>query len=130
MLHNKRAAALVKMRRVQQTLSAIGTADEHFAHLTPDNEPPCMAFYTTARHAQLTGRHLADMVVLGHDSGAATERLTAAATGHTTDLTRSRAFCLTNLASLTMATGDPLQAAAIGHAALDIAGTLRSRRLM
>jgi hypothetical protein len=28
-----------------------------------------------------------------------------------------------------MATGDPLQAATIGHAALDAAGTLRSRRV-
>ncbi|MGH3833896.1 MAG: hypothetical protein ACRDRS_26230 [Pseudonocardiaceae bacterium] len=35
---------------------------------------------------------------------------------------------LTKLASLTMVTGDPLQAAALGHAALDIAGTIRSRR--
>jgi hypothetical protein len=40
---------------------------------------------------------------------------------------RSRAICLTKLASLTMATGDPLQAVTIGHAGLDAAGTLRSR---
>jgi hypothetical protein len=44
------------------------------------------------------------------------------------DDTRSRAVCLTKLASLTMVTGDPLQAAVLGHAALDIAATIRSRR--
>ncbi|MGH3899715.1 MAG: XRE family transcriptional regulator, partial [Pseudonocardiaceae bacterium] len=51
------------------------------------------------------------------------------AAGHTgTDDTRSRAICLTKLASLTMVTGDPLHAAALGHAALDLAGVIRSRR--
>lgn len=33
------------------------------------------------------------------------------------------------LASLTMATGDPLHAAVLGTAALDVAGTIRSRRV-
>lgn len=34
----------------------------------------------------------------------------------------------TKLASLTIATGDPVEAATIGTAALDAAGTIRSRR--
>jgi hypothetical protein len=128
LLHTDRARALAKMHRVQETLTAIGAADEHFAHLTPDNEPPHQACYTDARHAQLTGQPLVDLVILGYDPSKATNRLTAAAAGHPEDQTCSRAVCLTKLASLTMVTGDPLQAASIGHEALDVAGTLRSHR--
>ncbi|MGH3976095.1 MAG: XRE family transcriptional regulator [Pseudonocardiaceae bacterium] len=129
LLHTDRGRALAKMRRVNEALIAIGTADEHFAHSTPDNDPPFMAYYNAARHAQFIGQPLVDLAILGHDPGEATDRLTAAVAGHTdTDDTRSRAICLTKLASLTMVTGDPLQAAAIGHAALDIAGAIRSRR--
>ncbi|MGH3828867.1 MAG: XRE family transcriptional regulator [Pseudonocardiaceae bacterium] len=129
MVHTSRARVLAKMRRVQETLTAIGTADEHFTHVTPDNEPSFMAYYTDTRHALLTGQRLADLAILGRDPGEATNRLTAAVTGYTdTGDTLSQALCLTKLASLTMVTGDPLQAAALGHAALDIAGTIRSRR--
>jgi hypothetical protein len=64
--------------------------------------------------------------MLGHNPAQATDRLTVAAAGHPAG--RPRAFCLTKLASLTMATGDPIQAATIGHEALDAAGTIRSRR--
>jgi hypothetical protein len=126
MLHTDRGLALVKMRRVSETLTAIGTADDHFAHVTPDNEPPCLAFYNDARHAQCTGQPLADLAILGRDPGEATDRLAAAADGHTGN-TRARAVCLAKLASLAMATDDPLHAATIGHAALDAAGSLRSR---
>jgi transcriptional regulator with XRE-family HTH domain len=125
-LHTDRGRALAKMRRVSETLTAIGTADDHFAHVTPDNEPPFLACYNPARHAQLAGQPLADLAILGRDPGEATDRLAAAAAGHTGN-TRARAVCLIKLASLTMATGDPIQAAAIGHEALDAAGTLRSR---
>lgn len=126
MLHTDRGRALIKMRRVSETLTAIGTADDHFAHFTPDNEPPCVAFYDDARHAQCTGQPLAELAILGRDPGAATDRLTAAAAGYTGN-TRARAVCLAKLASLTMATGDPLQAATTGHQALDAAAYLRSR---
>ena len=126
LLHTTRARALAKMHRVQETLRAIGTADEHFAHATPDNDPPSMAFYTAARHDQLTGQAYADLAMLGRDPNEATQRLEAAAAGHTAGYVRSRAICLAKLASLTMATGDPLHAAAIGHQALDITGRIRS----
>jgi hypothetical protein len=125
-LHTDRGRALAKMRRVNETLTAIGTADEHFAHFTPDNEPPFLACYNDVRHAQLAGQPLADLAILGRHPGEAANRLVAAAAGHTGN-TRARAVCLTKLASLTMATGDPIHAAAIGHEALDAAGTLRSR---
>ncbi|MGH3885230.1 MAG: XRE family transcriptional regulator, partial [Pseudonocardiaceae bacterium] len=128
-LHVDRGRALAKMRRVDEALTAIGTADDHFAHFIPDNEPPVMAFYNTERHALLTGQSLFDLAILGRDPGEATDRFAAAVAGFTgTGDTRSQAICLTKLASLTMVTGDPLQAAALGHAALDIAGTIRSHR--
>ncbi|MGH3887431.1 MAG: XRE family transcriptional regulator [Pseudonocardiaceae bacterium] len=129
LLHADRGRALAKMRRVSEALTAIGTADEHFAHFTPDNEPPVMSYYNTERHGLLTGHPLVDLAILGRDPGEATDRLTAAVAGFTnTDVTCPRAIGLIKLAILMMVTGDPLQAAAIGHAALDLAGTIRSHR--
>jgi hypothetical protein len=127
LLHTDRARALATMRRVQETLTAIGTADEHFTHATPDNERSSLPGYT-ARHALLTGRALVELAILGRDPGEATTRLTTAVTGYSEGAVRPRAICLTKLASLTMATGDPRQAVAIGNEALEVAGTLRSHR--
>ncbi len=129
MLHTTRARALAKMRRVSETLTAVGTAEDHFARSSPANDPPLLANWNAAFLAGNTGQALFDLALLGHHSVQATDRLTAAATGHTASHARSRAICVTKLASLTMATGDPIQAAAIGHTALDVAGTVRSRRV-
>jgi hypothetical protein len=126
LLHNDRARALAAMRRVQEALKAVGTADEHFAHPTPDTEPSFLAYYTEAQHAQLSGRPLVELAILGRDPGEATTRLTTAAAGHPEGRTRSRAVCLTKLATVTMVTGDPRHAVAIGNEALEVAGTLRS----
>ena len=128
LLHTDQARALAKMRRVGETLAAVGAADDHFGHATPADASPYMPYYSNARHAQLTGQALFDLALLGvRDPRKATNLLEMAAAGQP-DYPGSRAICLTKLASLTMATGDPLQAAAIGHQALDIAGTIRSRR--
>ncbi|MGH3771579.1 MAG: XRE family transcriptional regulator, partial [Pseudonocardiaceae bacterium] len=128
LLHNSRSRALATMRRVDEALRAIGTADEHFAHVTPDDEPPFMAYYNAACHAHLTGIPLVDLAILGRDPGEATNRLTTAIAGcSAVGQARPRARCQATLAGLTMATGDPLQAAALGHEALDAEGTIRSR---
>jgi hypothetical protein len=129
MLHTTRARALAKMRRVTETLTAIGTAEEHFTHSAPDNDPPFMAYYNTAFFAGNTGQALFDLAILGHHPEQATGRLATATAEHATDRVRSRTIWLIKLASLTMATGDPLQAASIGHEALEAASTLRSRRV-
>lgn len=128
MPHTARARALAKMRRVRETLIAVGTADDHFAHSNPANDPPIMAYYDDAQHAGDTGHALFDLAMLGRDPAEATDRLAAAVAGHTAGYARSRAISQTKLASLTMATGDPVEAAAIGTAALDAAGIIRSRR--
>jgi hypothetical protein len=127
LLHTDQARALAKMHRVNETLTAIGTADNHFAHSAPAEDPPLMAYYNTAFHAANTGHALFDLAILGHDPGEATDRLTAAVAGLTTSCTRPLARCQAKLASLTMATGDPLQAVTIGHEALDTVGMIRSR---
>ncbi len=127
LLHATRGRALAKMRRVRETLTAVGTAEDHFAHSTPANDPPYLANYNAAFLGGGNGQALFDLAMLGHNLAQATDRLTAAAAGHTAG--RPRAFCLTKLASLTMATGDPAEAVAIGAEALDAAGTLRSRRV-
>jgi hypothetical protein len=129
LLHTERACALATMHRRNETLTAIGTADDHFARATPANDPPHMSFmiyHNPDVHALRTGNALADLAILGHNPAEATDRLTTAAAG-LTGYARPRARCQVWLASLTMATGDPLQAVTIGHEALDTAGTIRSR---
>jgi hypothetical protein len=126
-LHTDRASALARMRRVNETLTAIGTADDHFAQSTPANDPPFMTMYhNPAVHALRTGGALCNLAIMGHDPGEATDRLTTAVAG-LTGYARPLAGCQARLASLTMATGDPLQAVTIGHEALDTAGMIRSR---
>lgn len=62
------------------------------------------------------------------DSTEAGPRLAYSVAHHTDEYTRSRTISRIKLASLTMATGDPRQAATIAHKALDDIGFLRSRR--
>ncbi|SDS07783.1 hypothetical protein [Jiangella sp. DSM 45060] len=127
MLHTARARALAKLGRYQDTLRAVGQADEAFAGTAPDGDPPWMGYYDAAQHAGDTGHALFDLTVQGHDTEAA-PRLLAAVDGHTAGYVRSRAMSQTKLASLTMAVGDPGEAARIGLAAVDDAGRLHSRR--
>jgi hypothetical protein len=128
MLHTDRARALGTMHRVRETLIAVGTADDHFAHSTPANDPPFVAYYGAAMHTGVTGLALFDLAVLGRDPVQATDRLAAAVAGHTAGYARARKIAQIKLTSLTMATGDPVEAAIIGTAAVDAAGTVRSRR--
>ncbi len=125
LLHTRRAGALAKMRRVRETLTAVGIAEDHFARSTPAEDPPFLANYNATFLAGGNGLALFDLAMLGHKLAQATDRLTAAVAGHTD--AHPRAICLTKLASLIMVT-DPIQAATLGHAALDVAGTVRSRR--
>jgi hypothetical protein len=127
MLHTARARALAKLGRRQDTLRAVGQADEAFAHTEPAGDPPWMAYYDTAQHAGDTGHALFDLTVQGHRTEAPA-RLQTAVDGHTAGYVRSRAMSQTKLASLTMAVGDPDEAARIGLAAVTDAGRLHSRR--
>lgn len=129
MLHATRARALAKMRRVNDALTAIGAAEDHFAHSASANDPPHMAYFTTAFLAGNTGLALVDLAILGHHPERATDRLSTAVAEVAARQVRARTVWLTKLASVTMATGDPLRAAVLGHEALDAADTIRSRRV-
>jgi hypothetical protein len=77
MLYTDRGRALAKMRRVNETLTAIGTAEDHFARSTPADDPPFLSNYNAAFLAGNTGDALFDLAVFGHHRIRATDRLTA-----------------------------------------------------
>ena len=64
-LHTLRARALAKLRRPQDTLTAVGAADAAFAHANPADDPPWMAFYDHAQHHGDTGHALWDLSIAG-----------------------------------------------------------------
>lgn len=129
MLHTARARAFGKMGNVRDTMAAVGAADEAFARARPTEESPWMAYYDEAQHNGDTAHALFDLAILaGQDPGRAARRFNTAVNGHADAYKRSRAISRTKLASLLMAKGDPRQAAALGHAALNEVGRLTSRR--
>ncbi|MBB5915742.1 hypothetical protein BJY24_004654 [Nocardia transvalensis] len=127
-LHAVRARALADMHRVDETVRAVGQADDEFAHRSPDNDPPWMAYYDDAQHGGDTGHALFGLAVQGRFRSEARRRLETAVDGHRDAYVRSRAFARLKLASLVMATGAPDEGAAIGHSALDDAAHVRSQR--
>lgn len=129
MLHSARARAFGKMHDVPGTISAVGQADDAFSHSNPAEDPPWMAYYDKAQHAGDTAHALYDIAIhMRQDPGQAGRRFETAVAGHGDGFKRSRAISRTKLASLVMAKGDPVQAVAIGHQALDDVGLLTSRR--
>ena len=126
MLHNSRARDLAQLGQVQDSLSAVGTADEDFSHARPSEDPPWMASYTEARHTGFAGNVLWELGMHGQFVAETRNRLSAAIAARVEGRARTRNQL--RLASLIMVTGDPTEAAALGTQALDRAGTLRSRR--
>ncbi len=128
-LHATKARLLAAMARPAETLAALEAADACFAGTAPADVPPWMAYYDAAEHAGDTGHALADLALRDRRPDHARARLTAAITGHTPEFARSEALCQAKVATLVMAVGDPHGAARLGHAAIDRAGAIRSRRL-
>ncbi|MFF9730665.1 hypothetical protein ACF1GX_14655 [Streptomyces albidoflavus] len=129
MLHTARARAFGKMGNVRDTMAAVGAADEAFTRARPAEDPSWMAYYDEAQHNGDTAHALFDLAILaGQDPGRAARRFNTAVKGHTDAYKRSRAISRTRLASLLMAKGDPRQAAALGHDALNEVGRLTSLR--
>jgi hypothetical protein len=126
-LYTQRARALAKLGRVQQTLAAVGAADDEFSRARPAEDPDWMNFYNHGQHHADTGHALFDLAVAGHRTESA-PRLAYAIAHHGAPYVRSRAMTQIKLATLLMATGDPREAAAIGQLALTAALNLRSRR--
>ncbi|MFC0861657.1 hypothetical protein ACFHYQ_05025 [Sphaerimonospora cavernae] len=128
MLLSARARALAKLGRHQDTLTTVGLADEAFTRIRPNEEAPWMRYYDAAQHAGDTGHALFDLSIRSRSPDEAARRLAAAVAGHAPAYVRSRAISGIKLATLTMATGDPDEAAAIGAHAVRDAGAIRSRR--
>jgi hypothetical protein len=128
MLHTARARALAKMNREGECLHAIGSADEQFAGSSSQDNPAWMAYYDYAQHSGDTGHALFDLAIRGRLSRGAGARLGTAVDGHSATYARSRATSQVKLASLLMVTGDPVEATAIGEAAVSAVGHIRSRR--
>lgn len=129
MLHTARARAFGKLGRVRECWLAVRDADDAFAQARPEEDAPWMAYYDEAQHHGDTAHALFDLAILGgQDPGHAIGRFDVAVKGHTDAYKRSRAISRTKLAALTMATGDPQEAAVMGNLALDEVGRLTSRR--
>lgn len=128
MLHTARARALAKLQRVQDTLEAVGAADDEFVHSDPKNDPVWMRYYDRAQHLGDTGHALWDIAIDNHFVGEARSRLAAAVDGHGEQFARARAISQTKLSSLVMVAGDPIEAASLGSQAVEWSGSIRSRR--
>ncbi|MFQ6226494.1 helix-turn-helix domain-containing protein [Nocardia sp. NPDC002869] len=128
MLFTTQARAYGKLGDVDAVATAIGRADEQFSHSEPAEGPSWMAYYDGAQHAGDTGHALFDIAVRGRFRSEARGRLEAAVAGHTSDAERSRTISMIKLASLTMSTGDPDEAAEIGTVAVGRASGLKSMR--
>ncbi|WP_412540075.1 hypothetical protein R8Z50_30300 [Longispora sp. K20-0274] len=129
MLSTVRARALAKWGRARQqdTLTAVGLADEQFTETRPDLDPASISFYDDPQHHGDTAHALFDLELVGRPTDAA-QRLQYAIAHHTSAFPRSKMFSQIKLSGLLMVTGDPREAAAVGHEAVDGAGTLRSPR--
>jgi hypothetical protein len=115
MLYTARARAYAKKGLVRETLNAVDAADNAFSNASPAEDPSWMAYYDSAQHHGDTGHALFDLAVKHGAPFHAAERLRTAVWGHTDVYARSRAISRTKLATLTMATGDPAEAASIGR---------------
>ncbi|WP_431955838.1 XRE family transcriptional regulator [Nocardia lijiangensis] len=128
MLFTAQARGHAKLGRIQDTLTAVGHADENFANAESQNDPSWMAYYDSAQHAGDTGHALFDLAVRGSFASEARSRLAAAVAGHGDEAARSRTMSTIKLASLVMATGDRDEAVSIGTTAITRAGAVKSKR--
>lgn len=131
MLHTARSRALARLGRVAESLASMSTADDCFADADRGNDPPWMAHYDHAHHQGDTGHALYDLALRTSNGDHAARRLADAVAGFVSGAVRARVMCGIKLSSLLMAVGsDPVDAAAIGTAALDEAGRLQSARVL
>jgi ribosomal-protein-alanine N-acetyltransferase len=65
--------AFAKLGQVQKALSAIGDADDAFAHAQPEKDPPWMRYYDSAQHNGDTGHAMYDLALAGDDPAGASD---------------------------------------------------------
>jgi hypothetical protein len=130
MLHAAHAKALAAMLRKQEALRAIGAADDAFDRATDDDFATLRTDrYTRANLAGETCEALATLHAGGCGDIDFGTRFALAQNGFGDEYPRSRVLAELKFASFTLATGDPDEAAQIGHLALDTAERMRSGRV-
>ena len=129
MVSTVRARLLATLGRHAEAVAEVDRADSHFVDHDPADDPPWLIYYDEAEHQGGTARALTPLAVAIGEPGKAGERLAAAIRLHSDSYPRSRAFSRTRLATLTMTTGDPRDAVALGRQAVAEAVTLHSRRM-
>ncbi len=122
-----RARALAHAGLADEALRAVAASDEAFARRDPSEDPHWLAYYSLAQQQGDTARTMHDLAVQGHATDARV-RYEQAALGHGESRLRARATSELKLAALTMTTGDPHEAAALGNRALATAEQVTSRR--
>jgi hypothetical protein len=125
-----RACALGALGRVQETLRAVGLADEEFSRSDPGRESRSMRFYDARQHAGDTATALAYPAALGHSVVEARTRMQASFDGCTESAGRSKLLSQIKLASLAMTTGDPVGGARLGVDAVRETDRIRSDRVL
>ncbi|WP_216209927.1 XRE family transcriptional regulator [Amycolatopsis aidingensis] len=126
MLHTARAKALAATGRTREAVRELGIADDQFSRADPRDDPPWMSFYDRAQHSGDTAEAFAYLRAGGDRTVETRTRFTAAYAGHGAPYARSRALAHARLATVVLAGGDLAEGAAIGGAALETAGTIRS----
>jgi hypothetical protein len=129
MLHTATARAHGRLGNIDETVRAVGAADDSYASTDRSNDVPWMAYYDDAQHNGDTGHALFELAIHGLRAEEATRRLAGAVGGHTDAYIRSRSFSGFKLATLTMHLGEPEKAVAIANAAIRDAEGIRSPRL-
>ncbi|OLZ50345.1 hypothetical protein BS330_29075 [Amycolatopsis keratiniphila subsp. nogabecina] len=130
MLWAVRARLLALVGRGEETADDVARADECFAARTPAEDPPWLCYYDEAEHLGSTGKALLVQALQSNRAEIAAPRLEAAIHLHGDAYPRSRTFSRIRLAGLLMATGDPIEAAAIGAVAVADARYLSSKRIL
>lgn len=129
MLHTATARAHGRLGNTDETVRAVGAADDSYANADHSNDVPWMAYYDDAQHNGDTGHALFELAIHGLRTEEATRRLAGAIGGHTDAYIRSRSFSGFKLATLTMHLGEPEKAVVIANAAIRDAEGIRSPRL-
>ena len=116
----------------RQALAAIGRArDEYGRSEADDNVPLWLAFFDAAELQALRGMTLADLPEPTPAQRAeAIERFSLSTALRELPFARPRAFELTALAWMLIDTGEVDHGVRVGHDAVDVAGPIRSQRVI
>jgi transcriptional regulator with XRE-family HTH domain len=131
MLYASEAWAHALLGETRLALANVERARDEYARGEKEPAPTWLAFFNSAELQALRATTLAFLPAAApHQLGEAIERLTLSTALRELTMVRSRAFELITLAFAYAAHGDLEQAAATGATAVDLVGSLRSRRVV